>query len=48
MKKVLSVLILALIVISCSGVKVIDSWKGDEIGDLADAKIQEVSGHETQ
>jgi len=39
MKKVLSVLILALIVISCSGVKVIDSWKGDEIGDLADAKI---------
>jgi len=39
MKKVLSVLILALIVISCSGIKVIDSWKGDDIGDLADANI---------
>ena len=27
------------IIASCSGIKVVDSWKGDEISDLADAKI---------
>lgn len=39
MKKVFGLMILAAIVISCSGIKVVDSWKGDEINDLADAKI---------
>ncbi|MEL4454705.1 hypothetical protein [Lutimonas vermicola] len=32
-------LTLALIFGSCSGIKVVDSWKGDEIGDLKDEKI---------
>ena len=39
MKLVASLFITALIVISCSGVKIVDSWKGDEIGDLASANI---------
>lgn len=39
MKSVLSIMVLALMMVSCSGIKVIDSWKGDEIGDLADSKI---------
>ena len=39
MKKVLSLMILGLLVLSCSSIKVVDSWKGDEISDLADAKI---------
>ena len=39
MKLAVSLFITALIVISCSGVKIVDSWKGDEISDLADANI---------
>ena len=39
MKFIVSLFITALIVVSCSGVKIVDSWKGDEIGDLADANI---------
>jgi hypothetical protein len=32
-------MILSLLIFSCSGIKVVDSWKGDDISDLADAKI---------
>lgn len=39
MKKVLSLMILGLLVLSCSSIKVVDSWKGDELSDLAGAKI---------
>lgn len=39
MKSILSLIFAGLLMASCSGIKVIDSWKGDEIGDLADAKI---------
>ena len=39
MRKVFSFVILAALVVSCSGIKVVDSWKGDEISDLADSKI---------
>jgi hypothetical protein len=39
MSKVFSIIILAALVMSCSGIKVVDSWKGDEISDLAGSKI---------
>ena len=39
MKFVASFILTAIIVASCSGVKIIDSWKGDEISDLADQNI---------
>jgi len=39
MKYLFSIMILGLMLMSCSGIKVIDSWKADEISDLADAKI---------
>jgi hypothetical protein len=39
MKYIFSIMILGLMLMSCSGIKVIDSWKADEISDLADAKI---------
>lgn len=32
-------MVIGILMMSCSGIKVIDSWKGDEIGDLANAKI---------
>ena len=38
-KQFIMLLTLALIFGSCSGIKVVDSWKGDEIGDLKDEKI---------
>ena len=39
MSRVFSIIILAALLISCSGIKVVDSWKGDDIGDLAGSKI---------
>jgi len=38
-KLFLSLLTFALIISACSGVKVVDSWKADEIGSLATEKI---------
>jgi hypothetical protein len=38
-KKVLLLFILAATFASCSGIKVVDSWKADNINSLADAKI---------
>ena len=38
-KQIIMVLSIAVIASSCSGIKVVDSWKADEINSLADAKI---------
>ena len=32
-------MVIGILMVSCSGIKVIDSWKADEISDLANAKI---------
>ena len=37
--KLLGLLTLVLVVVSCSGIKVVDSWKADEISSLSGAKI---------
>lgn len=39
LKEIIAILIVVVAFSSCSGVKVIDSWKADEIGDLATEKI---------
>ena len=38
-KNFIMLMTLAFIFGSCSGIKVVDSWKGDDIGDLANEKI---------
>jgi hypothetical protein len=38
-KSILSIMVIGILMVSCSGIKVIDSWKADEISDLANAKI---------
>ena len=38
-KQIIMVLSIVVIASSCSGIKVVDSWKADEINSLADAKI---------
>ena len=37
--KLLGLLTIVLVLASCSGIKVVDSWKADEISSLSDAKI---------
>ena len=38
-KSVFGLIVIAAVIFSCSGVKIIDSWKDDNISDLADAKL---------
>lgn len=39
MKKALTLVLFTSMVLACSGIKVVDSWKGDDIGDLSGANI---------